>query len=169
MSSKDPLHFFDILKQIGFSKSPFHNFRLCEIFQNYFFVLKLGFLNGPAQYIRTLFFKAGVFSLRLFSNLFLSKPVNFTRNETFCEHTGLFRVFGTLRYFPKEKKMDFSLLAVGDKVVFELMFCYFCTLLNVNRIYFTTLFQMFHFKCSTEKPVLRTAQVFFSDCRLVVI
>ena len=34
---------------------------------------------------------------------FIKAPSTFTRNETFCEHKGLLRVFGTMRHFPTKK------------------------------------------------------------------
>ena len=39
--------------------------------------------------------KTGVFSMPY--NFNRSPPSNFTRNETFCEHKGLLKVFGTMR------------------------------------------------------------------------
>ena len=44
------------------------------------------------------FLKTAVFLCDFFSNLFSSKPPQFfTRNETFCEHKALLKVFGTMR------------------------------------------------------------------------
>ena len=40
-----------------------------------------------------------MFLCKFFSNLFSSKlPSIFTRNETFCEHKELLKVFGTVRF-----------------------------------------------------------------------
>ena len=105
------------------------------------FCLKLRFLRGPAHYIRFLFFfLTGVFSMRLFLFVFIEAPLYFSRNEPFCEHKELFRVFGTmqltgdlhqknfsknfkknfphfLKYFLKGfrlRKMDFLLFPVGE-------------------------------------------------------
>ena len=43
-------------------------------------------------------------TMRLFSNLFSTKPSIFIRKETFCEHRGLLRVVGTMRltFFGKQ-------------------------------------------------------------------
>ena len=73
---------FDILQEIVFSKNSkstsFYDFRQCEVSKRLFLVLKLGLLSGPARYIRILFFSQDrPFSLRLFSNLFSLKPLNF--------------------------------------------------------------------------------------------
>ena len=68
------------MQQSGFSESPkglpFYIFRHCEIFQNdLFFVSKFGLLSEPTRSFRFSFLKNHFFdTLRLFSNLFLSKP-----------------------------------------------------------------------------------------------
>ena len=89
------------------------------------------------------FFQRSVFLCEFFSNLFSSKlPSIFTRNEMFCEHKELFKVFGTVRFtgdvqlkfFRKMtnfflqfsvfffkcfrlRKMDFLLFPVGEECV----------------------------------------------------
>ena len=62
-----------------------------------FFVLKLGFLRPSTLF--AIFFQTGVFCIRLFQNLFSSKPSPsmFARNESVCEHYGLLKVIGTMR------------------------------------------------------------------------
>ena len=89
-----------------------------------------------------LFFSEICFFLYDFSNSF-SSPQNFTRNEMFCEHKGLLRVFGTMRLtgdlhqkgfrkkskrfslifrFLKDfrlRKMIFLLFPVGKRLVFD--------------------------------------------------
>ena len=84
--------------------------------------------------------------MRFFSNLFPSKPPSvFTRNETFEEHKGLLRGFGTMRltgdlqeiskkffhlcFFKgfRSRKMGFSLFPVGEngfRVVCVLLGCF---------------------------------------------
>ena len=79
--------------------APFYSFRHCEISKGIVFVLKLGLLRptGSTQYpIFVFFFKRPVF---LYATLFVSieAPLNFTRNETLCEHKRLLKVFGTMR------------------------------------------------------------------------
>ena len=61
--------------------------------------LKLGFLRPSTLCpIFVFFFKDWCFLCDFSSNLFSSKlPSIFTKNETFCEHKGLLKVFGTMR------------------------------------------------------------------------
>ena len=121
VSKLSPFNFFNILQQTGLSKSPkgpFYNFRHCEIFQKRFFVLMFSFFSGPARYIR--FFKTVVFSMRLCSNLFLSKPPRLLlETKPFAS----LRVFGSMRHFPKEiffpKKMFLLPVGCDQKVCFR--------------------------------------------------
>ena len=46
--------------------------------------------------------------MRLFSNLFSSKPLQFSRNETFCEPKGLLKVFGAMRLTGNLHQIFFS-------------------------------------------------------------
>ena len=81
-------NFFDISHQIGFSKTPntlFTVFGLVRIFP----FLSSNFSGFLSTLKSNLVFLTGIFSMRRFSNLFLSKPLSIcTRNETFCEHRG---------------------------------------------------------------------------------
>ena len=79
--------------EIEKSQSPFYSFRHCKIFQKKNFVLKLGF---SGTYIRFLF-KTGVLLSGFLICFHRSPSLSFTRNETFCERKGLFKVFGTMR------------------------------------------------------------------------
>ena len=82
---------------INSQRAPFTVFGIVRFFKMNNFCLKLGFLQ-PSTLYPIFVSKIGVFSMRLFSNLFSSMPpLIFTRNETFCEHKGLLRVFGTIR------------------------------------------------------------------------
>ena len=75
-----PVHFFDILPQTGFSKSPksppFAIFGIVRFFKMIIFVLKFGFPQWTSTlYSNSIFFKTVVFSMRLWFNLFLLKPL----------------------------------------------------------------------------------------------
>ena len=75
---------------------PFTVFSIVRFFKMNNFCFKLGFLR-PSTLSR-FFFKDRRFFYATFSNLFSSMPpLNFSRNETFCEHKGLLGVFGTMR------------------------------------------------------------------------
>ena len=64
--------------------------------------------------------KTGVFSMWLFSNLFSSKrppPSIFTRNELFCEHKGLLKIFGFMRLTGDLHQKNF-------RKIFSSIFCF---------------------------------------------
>ena len=64
-----------------------------------FLCLKIRFSQAQHAMSDIYFFKDRCFLCDFFSNLFSSKlPSIFTRNETFCEHKGLLKVFGTAIY-----------------------------------------------------------------------
>ena len=95
-----PIHFFWYFAyQIVFSKIPkpprFHNFRYCEIFP--VSVLKF-FQVFSARYNRIcFFFKTGILSCDFPIRFYWNPFSIFTKNEMFCEHRGLLRVFDTMR------------------------------------------------------------------------
>ena len=97
---KEPFHFFLIFRiQLDFQKSqspPFYNFRHCETFPISASNFSQVFL---ARYNRILFFlRPAFFSCDFFPIYFYRNPLSiFTRKETFCEHRGLLRVFGTMQ------------------------------------------------------------------------
>ena len=63
------------------------------------FCLKIRFSQAQHAMSDFCFFFKGRCFLCVFSNLFSSKlPSIFTRNETFCEHKELLKVFGTVRF-----------------------------------------------------------------------
>ena len=82
------------------SKAPFTVFGIVRFFKMNNFCLKIRFsqaLHAMSDFC--FFFKDRCFLCEFFSNLFSSKlPSIFTRNETFCEHKELFKVFGTVRF-----------------------------------------------------------------------
>ena len=114
-----PFNVIETLQQTGFSKSPkgtrFYNFRHRDIFQNEYLPFK-NFVLSVNKHATFEF-------LGLCSDLFLSKPLDFARNETLCEHRELLRVFGTMRSFPKigMSCQYFFLFSVERKVVSEFM------------------------------------------------
>ena len=116
-----PFIFLIFCNKMDFQKakgSPFYNFWHCEIFQNDFFVLKLDFLST----LYPNFSRPSFFSMGLFSGLFLPKPTLlaasfFSRNEMFCEHRGLLRVFSAYR---RPSSIKFS-----TKNIFFLIFLFF--------------------------------------------
>ena len=73
-------------------------FGIVRFFEMNNFCLKFRF--SQAQHAMSdFFFKDRCFYASFFSNLFSSKlPSIFTRNETFCEHKELLKVFGTVRF-----------------------------------------------------------------------
>ena len=74
---------------------PFTVFGIVRFFKMNNFCLRIRF--SQAQHSISDFFCKDLFFFFL-SNLFSSKPPSiFTRNETFCEHKGLLKVFGTMR------------------------------------------------------------------------
>ena len=79
--------------------APFTVFGIVKFSKCIIFVLKLGFLRPSTLYPNFVFFlTTGVFSMRLFFYfVFIEAPSISTRNETFFEHKGLLKVFGTLR------------------------------------------------------------------------
>ena len=81
-------------------RAPFTVFGIVRFFEMNNFCLKIRF--SQAQRAITdfcFFFKDWCFFCDFFSNLFSSKlPSIFTRNETFCEHKGLLKGFGTVRF-----------------------------------------------------------------------
>ena len=84
----------------NFKGPPFTVFGIVRFFEMNNFCLKIRF--SQAQHPLSnfcFFFKDWCFYATFFSNLFSSKlPSIFTRNETFCEHKGLLKVFGTVRF-----------------------------------------------------------------------
>ena len=96
MSPKASLQFFDILQRIGFSKSPkgppFTTFGIVRFFKMISFCLKITL----SQYAISNFLGPAFFPCDF--QFAFSKPRSmFIENITFCEHTGLFMVFGTMR------------------------------------------------------------------------
>ena len=94
-----PLHFFYFAKEWmlkNLKVPPFTVFSIVRFFKSNNFCLKIRF--SQAQHAISEYLRTAVFSMRL---LFLicshRSPSIFTRNETFCEHKALLKVFGTMR------------------------------------------------------------------------
>ena len=102
-----PLQFFFQISQkngcLKISKSPLLQFSaLWDFWKWITFVLNVGFLRPNTLYPIFVFCKDRCFFF--LSNLFPSKPPSiFTRNETFCEHKRLLKVFGTMRLTGDQK------------------------------------------------------------------
>ena len=92
------------------------------------FCLKIRF--SQAQHAMSDFcFQRPVFFCEFFSNLFSSKlPSIFTRNETFCEHKELLKVFSTVRFTGDLQLKNFS----KNDAIF-LIFCFFFKLFSVEK------------------------------------
>ena len=92
------------------SKSPlFIVFGIVRFFEIIIFVLKLGFLRPSPLCPIFVCFQRPAFFMRLFF-VFIEAPSIFTRNETFCEHEGLLKVFvhyATYRRPSKNFKKNF--------------------------------------------------------------
>ena len=85
---------------VKFSKGlTFTVFGIVRFFKMNIFCLKIRFsLTQHALSDFCFYSKTGVFSMRLFFYfVFIEVLSIFTRNETFCEHKGLLKVFGTMR------------------------------------------------------------------------
>ena len=83
-------------------------FGIVRFFEMNNFVLKLGFLRPSTLCPIFVSFSKTCFLCDFFSNSFSSKlPSLFTRNETFCEHKGLLKVFGTVRFTGDLQKFFF--------------------------------------------------------------
>ena len=78
---------------------PFTVFAIVRFFKSNNYRLKITFSQAQHAISDFCFFlKTAVFSMRLFFYfVFIEAPSIFTRNETFCEHKALLKVFGTMR------------------------------------------------------------------------
>ena len=122
-------NFFRYFATTGFSKNAkVHplQFSHCEIFQNDSFWLYSSVFPLSQHHAMSeihFFFKTVVFSALcdFFPTCGIKASTVFTRNETFCEHRGLLRVFGNMRHFRKKKKNIFfqKKFPVEEKVVSE--------------------------------------------------
>ena len=78
VSKGSPFNFLKFCNRKNERKSqripPFTFFGIVRFFKMNIFRLKIRVFSGPARYIRFVFLKTRVFSMRLFSNLFSSKP-----------------------------------------------------------------------------------------------
>ena len=103
--------------------------------------------SRSARYI--LFFKDGRFFLcDFFLVCFHRSPLNFSRNETFCEHKGLFWVFGTMRLtgdLDRKKSSFFSFLK-GFRLR-KMGFCCF----RLRKMVFQSFVYTFGFLCGAVK------------------
>ena len=88
------------------------------------FVLKLGFLRPTTLNPIFVFLKIRVVSMRLFSNLFSSKPpfAIFTRNEMFCEQKRLLRVQGFRHYATYRRPSTKKFSKKFEKIFLNLLF-----------------------------------------------
>ena len=113
-------------------KDPLYNFRHCEIFPDSVWKLSQVFL---ARYNR-IFLTPGSFPCDFFPICFFWNPLSiFTRNETFCEHRGLLRVFGS-----KRLTGDFIKI-FRKKIVSSLVFRRFCCL-QLGEKWFSSLMRI---------------------------
>ena len=71
-------------------------------------MIKLGFLRPSTLYSIFVCFQRPAFLCDFFSNFFSSKPPSiFTRNETFCHHEGLLKVFVHYATYPRPSSKNF--------------------------------------------------------------
>ena len=69
---------------------------------------RLRSVENIALYLNFVFFQSGVFLVLcgFFLIWFFESLSIFTRNHTFCEHTGLLKVFDTMRLFFSKKRLE---------------------------------------------------------------
>ena len=93
-------------------------FGIVRFFEMNNFVLKLGFLRPSTLCQIFVSFSKTCFLCDFFSNSFSSKlPSLFTRNETFCEHKGLLKVFGTVRF---TGDLQLKIFSKNDEIFFSI-------------------------------------------------
>ena len=103
--------------------------------------------------------------MRLFQFVSIEAPSTFTRNETFCEHRGLLRVFGTVKLSEKRNpifpKSGFKATSEARCLIVSVGFFFAKTghpsaLVKVSAIflqaYFSETIQNFKNKTATECP-----------------
>ena len=77
---------------------PFTVFGIVGFFKSNNFCIKIRFSQAQPAISDSCFFKDRCFFYATFLNfVFIKAPSIFTRNETFCEHKALLKVFGTIR------------------------------------------------------------------------
>ena len=140
-------NFFDILQQTGFSNSkgfPLTIFGIVRIYKMNIFVLKIGFLSGPARYIRIVFLRPAFFLYDFSLICFYRSPPQFLLEtkrfasiedslgflalcdlpKTFIKQFFEILFFRNFSYFGRSVEQNgFFLCPVGKKVVCFRVLC----------------------------------------------